>query len=98
MTLLNDLEELARSNPEIGQEIRSIVERHEARQGRPKKVGATQDVEPRATAATVWVPGSYALKPLPDDFRRIDPGSNDWIRFWKKFPEKQEEMLRWKRG
>lgn len=31
--------------------------------------------------------------PLPEDFKELDPGSEMWKRFWRAHPEKQNEML-----
>jgi len=47
--------------------------------------------EPRSEAKV-----SYDIKPLPDTFKVIKIGSNDWIWYWKEHPEQQEEMLQWK--
>lgn len=35
---------------------------------------------------------------LPEDFRELKPGGDRWKRYWKENPEKQEEMLKWKRN
>jgi len=48
----------------------------------------TEPTQPRA---------SYELPPLPEDFRELEPGSSDWKRYWKAHPEKQGEMLEWKK-
>ena len=39
---------------------------------------------------------SYDIKPLPDTYKVIKIGSHDWLRYWKAYPEQQEEMLQWK--
>ena len=39
---------------------------------------------------------SYDIKPLPDTFKVIKIGSNEWIEYWKEHPEQQFEMLQWK--
>ena len=39
----------------------------------------------------------YDPKPLPSDFRELNPGTYEWKEFWQKFPEKQEEMIRYRK-
>ena len=40
----------------------------------------------------------FGVKPLPRDFRKLEPGTYKWGQYWREYPEKQEEMLRWKEG
>jgi len=40
----------------------------------------------------------FAEKPLTEDFKTLEPGEGDWIRYWKAHPEQQEEMLEWRRN
>ena len=35
-------------------------------------------------------------KAIKGDFRKLTPKSREWIAHWKRWPEDQEEMLRWK--
>lgn len=37
---------------------------------------------------------SFDIKPLPEDFRELQPGTHDWGRYWRAHPEKQVEMLK----
>ena len=39
----------------------------------------------------------FGHKRLPLDFRELEFRSYEWRRYWKLYPEKQEEMLEWKR-
>jgi len=36
-------------------------------------------------------------KPLPEDFKKLKVASDEWKAYWKLHPEKQNEMLAWKR-
>ena len=39
----------------------------------------------------------YEPKPLPKDFRELKVGTHEWKEFWKTFPHKQEEMIRYRK-
>ena len=39
----------------------------------------------------------YIVPPIPDDFRKIEPGTAAWSQFWDENPGQQEEMLVYKR-
>lgn len=41
-------------------------------------------------------PPQVEVPDLPEDYRDIEPGTKLWARYWKEFPEKQDEMLKWK--
>lgn len=44
------------------------------------------------------VPGSqYTPKEPAADYHSLDPGSEDWMIFWKAHPELQDEMLEWRK-
>ena len=53
----------------------------------PKRVFIGSDDEYRS---------EFGRKRLPLDFRELDPGTSRWMSYWKVYPEKQEEMLKWK--
>ena len=38
-----------------------------------------------------WTP-----EPLPEDFKSIKPGTEQWRQYWQEHPEKQDEMLAWR--
>jgi len=40
--------------------------------------------------------GKYEELALPDSFRELAPGSEEWRRWWKLYPQDQEAMLAWK--
>lgn len=40
----------------------------------------------------------YEPKPLPDDFKVLNPGTETWKEFWKAHPEQQEEMLKFRKS
>lgn len=35
--------------------------------------------------------------PLPEDFKELEPGTDRWKKYWDAHPEKQEEMLTWRK-
>ncbi|MCW4027940.1 MAG: ParB N-terminal domain-containing protein [Candidatus Bathyarchaeota archaeon] len=39
----------------------------------------------------------YEAPEIPEDFKEIKVGSEDWKRYWKAHPEKQGEMLEWRK-
>ena len=41
--------------------------------------------------------GHSDLESLPQDFRELSPGTDEWGRYWKERPDKQDEMLEWKK-
>ncbi len=55
----------------------------------PKRVFLGNDDEYRS---------EFGMRRLPRDFRELEPGTYRWKSYWKMYPEKQEEMLRWKEG
>lgn len=77
---------LVKENPSIGREIGEILRKYE-----PQKTRIVARVSQTSEAKV-----SFEIKPLPADFREINPGTNLWIRYWKAHPELQMEMLRWK--
>lgn len=40
---------------------------------------------------------SFDLPPIPKDFKELEVGSDMWVRFWNEYPDKQTEMLAWKK-
>lgn len=54
-------------------------------------------IKRKKVADSLVVAVSFQLPFLPDDFRELIPGSNLWIRFWKKYPDRQDDMLIWKK-
>jgi len=32
---------------------------------------------------------------LPEDFEKLVPGTEDWMRYWKEHPDKQKDMAEW---
>lgn len=40
----------------------------------------------------------YEVAPISEDFHSLEPGSHDWMRFWKTYPEQQDLMLEWKKS
>lgn len=47
--------------------------------------------------AEAWDNAHPKLK-LAKDYRTLKPGSVEWRSFWNQYPEKQEEMLKWRQG
>jgi len=40
----------------------------------------------------------YEIPEVPEDFHDLEIGGADWMRFWKVYPEKQDEMLEWRKS
>lgn len=40
--------------------------------------------------------GKYEEPTLPSSYQELDPGSEEWRRWWKLRPEDQDQMLAWK--
>lgn len=40
----------------------------------------------------------YEVAPVSEDFHSLEPGSHDWMRHWKQYPEHQDLMLEWKKS
>ena len=91
MSLMKELEALARNNPSIGKAMGSILEKYSPRVFEPRPP-RRRDIAPSDGEAKV----KFIIKPLPDDFRELRPGTHEWGRYWREHREKQEEMLSWK--
>lgn len=39
-----------------------------------------------------------SVLPVAEDFHSLQPGTPDWMRFWKAHPEQQDLMLEWKKS
>ena len=65
---------------------------HNLNKGYGKIVGDTQgfDQEQIGTLRDRDIPE------LPTDFKGLDVGSDDWKRFWKANPDKQDAMIEWR--
>ena len=40
----------------------------------------------------------YEIPEVAEDFHDLEIGGADWMRFWKVYPEKQDEMLEWRKS
>lgn len=38
----------------------------------------------------------YDIPPVAGDFRELEPGTHEWMRYWKANPDEQEAMLEWR--
>lgn len=86
MSLQDEILELARKDPSVVNAVKEILGRYESNRHRlPTE---------RPCRAKV----SFEEKELPSDFRMIAPGTHQWMRFWKKNSDKQEEILIWRKA
>lgn len=54
-------------------------------------------IEPTDGAPQAGKQYDHLLDAQPEDFHDFTPGSPEWMTFWKSHPERQEEMLEWKK-
>ena len=92
MSLMKELEALARADPNIGKAMGSILEKYNPKvfEPRPPK---RRDIAPSDGEAKI----KFIIKPIPDDYKELHPGTEMWMRFWKANPDKQEEILKWQK-
>tara|TARA_Y100000310_G_scaffold26438_1_gene25194 strand:- start:357 stop:716 length:360 start_codon:yes stop_codon:yes gene_type:complete len=43
--------------------------------------------------ALVRLTGKIAEPEVADDFHELEPGTSDWIKYWRAHPEDQDEMM-----
>lgn len=86
MKLHDSLVKLIQDDPEVRRKFIALANKPDPTLLKKKEV----------TDALV-VAVSFRLPPLPDEFQELVPGSSLWIRFWKKYPNRQDEMLKWKK-
>ena len=55
----------------------------------------TQRKEPEPPLETPFV--DKLDKSVEGDFKNLSIGSEEWKHYWNKYPEKQEEMLSWRK-
>ena len=92
MSLMKELEALARSDPSIGKAMGSILAKHSSKVFEPRPP-RRRDIAPSDGEAKV----KFIIKPLPDDFKELSPGTHEWGRYWREHQEKQELMLKWRK-
>ena len=65
---------------------------HNLNKGYGKIVGDTQGFDQQEIGTL----RDRDIPELPSDFKGLDVGSDDWKRFWKANPDKQDAMIEWR--